>query len=224
MMDDWPALGKWSLDYFAERFGDRHVEVQLGRDASGRYEEERDQYRRKMALSRFIDKVRTSGTTNDLYITANNTSANRDALPELWDDVVQIPEYLNGSSIHNGFFWFGPAGTITPFHHDLTNNLMAQAMGRKRILLVPSWDMPLMRNLRDVYCEVDGRETPPTPRPRFGAPQVLECLLEPGEILFLPIGCLHFVEALEISATVSFTNFDFDDNDFTSFYESRGNV
>ena len=145
-------------------------------------------------------------------------------MPELWDDIVQIPGFLDENSAHNGFFWFGPAGTITPFHHDLTNNLMAQVIGRKRILLAPSWDMPLMRNLRDVYCEVDGRATPPAPRASSGEPQILECYLDPGEILFLPIGCLHFVEALEISATVSFTNFAFDDNDFTSFYESRGDV
>jgi len=224
MMDDWPALRKWSLDYFDEKFGDREVDVQFGRDASGNYEEDREKFRRKMIFSRFIEKVRTSRVTNDFYITANNNTANKDALPELWDDIVQIPEFLNGNSAHNGFFWFGPAGTITPFHHDLTNNLMAQVIGRKRILLAPSWDMPLMRNLRDVYCEVDGRETSPAPRANFGEPQILECCLDPGEILFLPIGSLHFVEALEISATVTFTNFDFDDNDFTSFYESRGNV
>jgi hypothetical protein len=224
MMDDWPALRKWSLDYFDEKFGDREVDVQFGRDASGNYEEDREKFRRKMIFSRFIEKVRTSKVTNDFYITANNNTANKDALPELWDDIVQIPEFLNGNSAHNGFFWFGPAGTITPFHHDLTNNLMAQVIGRKRILLAPSWDMPLMRNLRDVYCEVDGRETSPAPRANFGEPQILECCLDPGEILFLPIGSLHFVEALEISATVTFTNFDFDDNDFTSFYESRGNV
>ncbi len=36
----------------------------------------------------------------------------------------------------------------------------------------------------------------------------------------MPDGCLHFVEALEISATVSFTNFVFDKNDDASFYET----
>ena len=137
---------------------------------------------------------------------------------------MQIPEYLDGKAAHNGFFWFGPAGTITPFHHDLTNNFMAKVIGRKRILLVPSWDMPLMRNLFDVYCEIDGRTTSPAPPASFGQPQILECFLEPGEILFLPIGCLHFVEAIEISVTMSFTNFHFDDNDFTSFYERHRSV
>ena len=42
--------------------------------------------------------------------------------------------------------------------------------------------------------------------------------------MFLPIGCLHFVEAIEISVTMSFTNFHFDDNDFASFYERHRSV
>ena len=129
------------------------------------------------------------------------------------------------SSAQNGFFWFGPAGTITPFHHDLTNNLMAQVIGRKRVLLAPSWDMPLMRNLRDVYCELDGRSTSPAPQRklrRAANPRVLP--RTQARSSSCPIGCLHFVEALEISATITFTNFAFDDNDFTSFYESLGNV
>jgi len=224
MMDGWPALWKWGLDYFAETFADREVDVQVGRNAGGNYEAQREKFRRKMIFSDFIEKVRTSGVTNDFYITASNNSANKDTLPELWDDIVQIPEYLDGKAPQNGFFWFGPAGTITPFHHDLTNNFMAQVIGRKRIKLAPSWDMPLMRNLFHVYCEIDGCTTPPAPHAGYGQPQILECILNPGEILFLPIGCLHFVEALEISATVSFTNFAFDDNEYTSFYETYQGV
>jgi len=224
MMDDWPALRKWSLAYFAQTFGDREVEVQLGRDAGGNYEIERENFRRKMIFSEFIAKVIAAGVTNDFYITANNNSANKGALPELWDDIVQMPEYLDANASHNGFFWFGPAGTITPFHHDLTNNFMAQVIGRKRIMLAPSWDMPLMRNLLDVYCDIDGRATLPAPGASLGQPQILQCYLDPGEILFLPIGCLHFVEALEIAVTVSFTNFQFDDNDFASFYQRHRSV
>ena len=80
MMDDWPAMRKWSLDYFAEKFGDREVDVQFGRDASGNYEADREKFRRTMIFSHFIEKVRTSGVTNDFYITANNNSANKQAL------------------------------------------------------------------------------------------------------------------------------------------------
>jgi Family of unknown function (DUF6065)/Cupin-like domain len=226
MMDDWPAMQKWNLDYFAQRFGTREVDVQIGRNAAGsaNYEADREKFRRKMNFAEFIEMVRTSGVTNDFYITAGNNSSNKDTLPELWEDIVQMPEYLNGASHQKGFFWFGPSGTITPFHHDLTNNFMAQVMGRKRVKIAPSWDMPLMRNLYHVYCEVDGRATPPAPQPALGQPQILECILNPGEILFLPIGCLHYVEGLDISVTMSFTNFAFDDNDFVSTYETFKNL
>jgi hypothetical protein len=224
MMDDWPALKKWGVEYFLREFGSREVQVQVGRGASNNYEADRDQFRRSMIFSEFLERVSTAGKTNDIYITASNNSANKAALPELWDDIVQLPEYLDAKSVQNGFLWFGPSGTITPFHHDLTNNLMAQVLGRKRILLAPSWDIPFMKNLTHVYCDVDGRTTLPAPGPGFYEPQILECILSPGEALFLPVGSIHYVEALEISATMAFTNFAFDDNDYTSFYKTYQGV
>jgi ribosomal protein L16 Arg81 hydroxylase len=113
----------------------------------------------------------------------------------------------------------GPPGTITPFHHDLTNNFMAQVLGRKRVKIAPSWDMPLMKNNYHVFCQVDGRTEPASPHPGFNEPQIMECILNPGEILFLPVGCLHFVEGIDVTVTVSFTNFIFD-NDFRTFYST----
>ena len=71
----------------------------------------------------------------------------------------------------------------------------------------------------DLHCfsQVDGRVVPPATRPPLDEPQIYELILNPGEVLFLPIGCLHYVYGIEISVTVSFTNFVFD-NDYSSFY------
>jgi len=223
MMDEWPALKKWNLAYFSKRFGERQIEVQFGRTTGENYEIEREKYLKTIRFADFIDLIRTSGVTNDFYLTANNNSNNKKCLPELWDDIVQIPEYLDGRDRMNGFFWMGPAGTITPFHHDLTNNFMAQVIGRKRVKLVPSWDMPLMANDFHVYSKVDGRNIPARPDARPEEAQVLECVLHPGEILFLPIGCFHYVEGMDVTVTVSFTNFVFD-NDFSSFYTTYHRV
>ena len=77
MMDDWPAMRKWNLDYFGRRFGDREVEVQMGRTAGANYETETEKYIRKIRFGDFVEKVRTAGQTNDFYLTANNNSANR---------------------------------------------------------------------------------------------------------------------------------------------------
>jgi hypothetical protein len=222
MMDDWPALRKWGLDYFAGAFGDRMVEVQCGRTAGDDYEVDSRKYTRTMPFAAFLDRVRAAGVSNDLYLTAGNHSQNRRALPELWDDIVQVPEYLD-VRVPGGFLWMGPAGTITPFHHDLTNNLMAQVVGRKRVRLAPSCDMPLMRNHYHVFSQVDGRVAAPSPYAGPDRPRILECILEPGEVLFLPVGWMHFVEGLDVTATVTFTNFAFD-NDFSSNYATYRGV
>ena len=223
MMDDWPALRKWDLDYFERHFGDRRIEVQFGRNSGENYEIEREKYLKTITMAEFVGLIRSAEATNDFYLTANNNSSNKQALPELWDDIVQIPEYLDGRDRMNGFLWMGPAGTVTPFHHDLTNNFMAQVIGRKKVKIAPSWDLPLMRNDFHVFSRVDGRVTPPQPSPTLDQPQIVECILNPGEILFLPIGCLHYVEGVEVSVTISFTNFVFP-NDFASSYTTYHQV
>jgi len=212
----------WGLDEFTRRLGDREVEVQMGRNSSPDYEVQSDRFMRRVRFGDFVAMVRDAGETNDFYLTANNASHNRKALAELWDDIVQIPEYLREDQ-PGGFFWMGPAGTITPFHHDLTNNFMAQVIGRKRVKIAPAWDLPLMNNYHHCFSQVDGRDLPPAPDAAFAQPQILDCVLEPGEVLFLPIGCLHFVHGLDITVTVSFTNFVFD-NDFSSYYTNYGPV
>jgi hypothetical protein len=81
-----------------------------------------------------------------------------------------------------------------------------------------------MDNYFHVYSRIDGRVTPPQPHPpQVTQAQIIEFVLNPGEILFLPIGCMHFVEGLDLSVTVSFTNFVFD-NDFTTFYTTYHGV
>jgi hypothetical protein len=219
MIDDWPAMRRWSLDYFARQFGDIEIEIQQGREANPDYEIERLKHVRRITMAHYVRLLVEAGSTNNLYCTANNNSHNRRALARLWDDIVQVPAYLTPDRGCDGFFWLGPKGSITPFHHDLTNNLMAQVIGRKRVRLVPPCDTPWMRNMAHVYSEFRGADPPERPNPSLGEPQTLSCTIGPGDLLFLPIGWWHHVEGLEISATMTFTNFHWD-NDFHRFYDS----
>jgi len=131
-------------------------------------------------------------------------------------ELPPLSEYLRDGG-HGGFFWFGPAGTITPFHHDLTNNFMIQVAGRKRVRLIAPCDLPKVYNQRHCFTPLDGRDIDLQRFPLMAGVPVIDCVLEPGEILFLPVGWWHFVEALDVSITVSTTQFRWD-NDFYTDY------
>ena len=219
MLDSWPARTRWNFDYFRARCGDAEVEVQFGRDADANYEINQPALKRTMRFGDYVDLVDTGGATNDFYMTANNTSRNRAALATLWDDVPPLREYLDADSTDKGFFWFGPAGTKTPFHHDLTNNFMAQVIGRKRVRLVPLTDTTHMYNHLHCYSQIDGGAIDVERFPSVQQARMIECTLEPGELLFLPIGWWHYVEALDASVTLTYINF-LERNDFGQTYDT----
>lgn len=207
LVDHWPALKRWSLDYIAERVGGAMVELQAGRTDADDYELAKERHRQLLPMRAVIDAIRRSEQSNDFYITAYNDTTNKNALAPLWDDLGDV-SILRPSGGRDGFFWLGPKGTLTPFHHDLTNNLLVQVMGRKQVYLVPSWEVGRMQN--SIHC-FSGRS--PSDWPGDDLPPLLECIIEPGDALFLPIGWWHYVEALDATISMSFTNFAAD-NDF----------
>jgi hypothetical protein len=212
LVDDWPALTKWSLDYLADKVGDAVVELQGQRTEAEDYEIAKDRHKRMLPMRAVIDAIREVGASNDFYITAYNDTTNKQTLAPLWEDLGDLP-FLRSTGGRDGFFWFGPKGTLTPFHHDLTNNLLVQVMGRKRVHMVPSWEVGRMRNSIHCFSNRSPAEWPDGD----DLPPLLECVIGPGEALFIPIGWWHHVEALDASITMSFTNFAAD-NDFYSDY------
>lgn len=223
MLDDWPAMRKWNLDYFSRTFGDRQVEVRVPPPADSSHDViQRERYVTSIPFGDFVEIMRTAGETDDFHLTAHHASGNRKALSGLWDDIRPMPEYL-ASGRPAGLLWMAPRGSTLPFQHALANNLTAQVFGRTRFKIAPSWDMPLMRNTFHWFAQVDGRLVAPQTGPPRDGPQIHELVLEPGEVLFLPVGWLHHVEAIEISVTATFANFIFD-NDYSSDYSTYGAV
>ena len=219
VMDDWPAMTKWTPEELKRRFGDRVVSVQANRDSDANYEVNSEKFRSEMKFGEFVE-ITESAETNNYYITANNSGKNNDALKELWDDIVVFPEYLsNDDPANRGFFWFGPKGTKTPLHHDLTNNFMAQVRGRKLCRLIAPYELPYNYNNRHCYSAVNLDNPDYDKFPLFKNVTVIDVEIGPGDLLFLPVGWWHYVRGLDISITMTFTNFVYD-NDFYSFYKT----
>ena len=100
-------------------------------------------------------------------------------------------------------FWVGPAGTVTPLHCDYDDNIFAQVWGRKRIFLSPphhdTFLYPSEANAILFGSPFDP-EAPDFERfPLARQATMIECLVEPGDMLYVPAGWYHQVRALTFS-------------------------
>lgn len=145
IFDHWPALHKWSPDYLRDQYGDVMVEVMMGRDADTNYEINRDEHKRQILLKDFIDLF-AAGPSNDAYMVAHNFALSG-PLAALSRDIADVPGILREpDNLTELNFWFGPAGTVTPLHHDDSNVLLGQIYGEKQIIIYPWSEAYLLYN------------------------------------------------------------------------------
>ena len=204
---DWPALRCWSPADLRQRFGHLIVEIQAERHADPRYEENKLELRRSVRLSEFVDQVVAGGPTNDYYLTANNEVLRRPEFAPLLDDIGTLPPGCDRSQLPTkSSFWFGPAGTVTPLHHDTLMLFHTQVVGRKRWRLISPLEWPKLYNHHNVFSPID-LDRPDLHRyPAFGDVKVLDVVVEPGQTMFLPLAWWHQVSALDVSLSFSYSN------------------
>lgn len=205
---DWPAIERWNPGYLGTVLGDERVEVMADRDADRRFEINSDRHRSTLPFSEYVAYVESAVDSNDVYLVANNHLLERTGAEPLWDDFTIDSRYLDGSRTRGlVFLWFGPRGTVTPLHHDVVNVLFVQVRGRKRFRLVSPLDSHCVYNEVGVYSEVDPVKPDLSNHPRFSTTRTFDIILNAGQALFVPAGWWHHVVALDVSISLSFTNF-----------------
>ncbi|HEY6314162.1 MAG TPA: cupin-like domain-containing protein [Streptosporangiaceae bacterium] len=201
---------RWTPAYLKSKAGDELVEIMANRDADPHYEVHSERHRELIRFADYVDMVYSGRVTNDYYMVANNGFLRRPGTRALLADFTVFPEYLDPvTASQQCFFWFGPAGTVTPLHHDGCNILACQVAGRKNFRLVPASQWPLTYTDARFFSGIDAEKPDLSGRPGFDQATVLDVILEPGDVLFIPVGWSHQVRTLEPSMMISFTNFLF---------------
>ena len=104
-------------------------------------------------------------------------------------------------------FWLGPAGTVTPLHCDFDDNLFAQVWGSKRIFLAPPHHDAFLYT-REANALLFGSpfdpEAPDYERfPLARQAALIDCIVEPGDMLYVPAGWYHQVRSLSFSLSAN---------------------
>ncbi|MFH0520474.1 cupin-like domain-containing protein [Streptomyces sp. M41] len=203
LVEQWPALHKWSPDYFAQEFGDTPIEISGDREGDPRFEENFLAHRREITMREFVAHV-MADEGNDRYVVARNQLLQRPAFRRLLDDIHHLPGFLAPVTLSRAKLWFGPAGTLTPLHHDDSNILFVQIQGSKLVRLVEPHSLPRLYGEQGGHSSVDLDDVDLTRFPLMRDVPVTETTVRQGEALLLPLGWWHWVMSVETSISLSF--------------------
>jgi len=210
LASSWPALNRWTFEYLKDNYPDEIIEVQTKRNLDKEFELNSIAHKEKISLKEFINKIDELSPTNDLYMTANNHVLRDTKLGRLLTDTGKIPGFVNQIT-NNGMshLWVGPAGTVTPLHHDENILFHTQIVGRKKWKLISPFDTPNLYNHRAVFSPVDLEDIDYKKYPNMRDVNIMEVIVEPGETIFLPLGWWHGVISLDKSISISFNDFSY---------------
>jgi tRNA wybutosine-synthesizing protein 5 len=212
------ALCRWTPTYLKSTVGSRRVSVYVSADGSfpgGSGPYDKNKYRNvEMTVSECIDRmnglklnpVLAPGEKCYLYQTPSEHF--QDILGDL-DDPPYLPEGLGPDRGFVQSVWMSSAGNVTPIHYDLSENILVQILGEKRVLL---WDptqysmlyLNPVGTLHDRQSRLDVNRPDQTSFPKFMNAKALEYILRPGEMLYIPGFWMHYVHTINFSVSVTY--------------------
>jgi len=202
IVEHWPAYSKWSFDHFIRIAGYRTVPCEIG----SKYTEE-SWSQELMQLHQFYSRFMNKSTGVIGYLAQHRLFMQ---IPLLVKDII-IPDYcaLTGSDDQDVDLniWFGPAGTVSPLHTDPRDNLLCQVIGRKFVRLISPNSAAAVYAIEDGILtntsQVDAEHPDLDRFPLFAQAECRDCVLLPGQMLFIPRGWWHYVRSMDPSISVS---------------------
>ena len=193
-------VGKWPLSTLTQqtlrdRFGGVHVRARVGDYINTAFAPDRAM--QDMSLLAYLELV--ADNTQGLPPYLGNLE-----LREL-NALCHWPAYFKKMGPPR--FWLGPAGTVTPLHCDYDDNIFAQIWGAKRVFLSPPHHDEFLYT-REANAILFGSPFDPEapdfdkfPLARGAA--MIECIVQAGELLYVPAGWYHQVRALTFSLSAN---------------------
>jgi hypothetical protein len=194
------VVGRWPLcsltpQMLRERFGEVPVRARIGDYVATAFAPDRAM--RDMSLREYLDLSETPASDLPPYV--GNLE-----LREL-NGMCHWPGYFDKMGPPR--FWLGPARTVTPLHCDYDDNIFAQIRGSKRIFLAPPHHDEFLYT-REANPLLFGSPFDPE-APDFDAfplarqAAIVELVVHPGDLLYVPAGWYHQVRALTFSLSAN---------------------
>jgi len=203
--DDWPARN-WTIPSLIERVGENQVWVR-GQTNKEDYRVGRAYTIRKDKFGNYCnDLLKGNARARSSYLAV---ASMQQAFPELLPD-LPLPKYLNNyGKLHLGpYMWVALKGHYEFCHFDPDDNFLIMLQGRKQVRLFgidlnSLYPNPLGSHGKTVQSRVNCDQPDFEKFPKFANAVCEHCILEPGEMLFIPAFYWHQVTALDTGISVN---------------------
>lgn len=200
LTDDQPAGKKWNIDYIKKICGEVEVDVFDNTNANSATAFTTPDL--KMKFGEYVNTlVKDEPSTLRMFL-FNMFKAR----PELRTD-FPCPHLLKGILGKMGFMFFGAKGIKVRIHQDMdmSNVILTQFYGRKKVVLVdPKYSQLLYKLPFNTHSLVDLDHPDYKTFPGLRYVKTMECVLEPGDSLFMPSGYWHYITYLDGGFAVSY--------------------
>lgn len=196
----WPASQRWSFEMLAARGATTQVVLEYGNVM------QRETRFERTTLAGYVERLLQPRDPNceHAYLSVFELF---EAMPELRHDVDFEPLRAHRAKCFlRG--WLGPAGTVTGLHADYPDNLLAQIRGRKIVHLIsPAETDKLYPSNKYEYgirmSSIDFQRYDSKRWPRVQTATIVQAMLNPGDLLFIPAGWWHHVMSLDPSISIN---------------------
>jgi len=190
VMQDWPAVDKWSFDYIADQHGDIEVPVYSSKPASGK--QHQHAAAKVLPLKTYFNMLKAG--ENDLRMFFFNLLQNA---PSLLKDFT-YPDIGIKFFKRLPVLFVGGKGAKVQMHYDIdyAHLLLCHFGGKKKILLIPPEQTPYMYRVPYSFSSLFDVDFS---APDFSKYPALEKLngytaeLSHGDALYIPPGFWHYI-------------------------------
>lgn len=191
---------KWTIDYIRQECGS--IMVDVFDNSNSNKESAYTHPDLKMPFADYVNSI-IKDEPSTLRMFLFNMFKEK---PSLRKD-FPCPKIMKGILGKMGYMFFGAKGIKVRIHQDMdmSNVLLTQFHGRKKVVLIsPKYSDLLYRLPYNTHSLVDLDKPDYKKYPGLKYIETSECVLEPGDALFMPSGYWHFITYLDGGFSVSY--------------------